>query len=326
MVGLAIWLDGCFKEISSFDFVDAGGAGDGGTEGDCPGQCVPIPPADWTQRPVLLWFGDPAQAPICPERAPQQYYVGHADLIAPNECDECTCTDPACVLPSGLSASNSLMCQGPIFAPLDTPEGWDGSCVAPGSVSSNQLDSLSFAPLTLSPCVPGAPSIPKKRQPARWGTFAVACIGGFSTCRDPGEYCVPSTEPSPPKFQQCIKYTGQYQADASCPGDYPESHIFYDKFDDARSCTPCTCGAAIGSECSALVSAYQDDGCSALVTTNLVELTGSICVDIAPGAGLASLSAVMVNNSPGTCAPAGGLPLGEAIPQNSHLFCCRSPP
>jgi hypothetical protein len=44
---------------------DGGDGGDGGPLPACTGQCVPLPPPEWT--PVLLWSGAQASAPSCPD-------------------------------------------------------------------------------------------------------------------------------------------------------------------------------------------------------------------------------------------------------------------
>ena len=135
---LAVVLAGCGHPTVIFDEKDPGASPglDAGADAgeDCLGQCEPLAPAGWTEHPSLLWIGPPDKAPTeCPPRAPSKYYKGFADLNAPIDCDACTCGDPACVLPSGLVASDSPLCQGPMFTPFEAPSNWDGSCTSPGS-------------------------------------------------------------------------------------------------------------------------------------------------------------------------------------------------
>ena len=72
----------------------------------------------------------------------------------------------------------------------------------------------------------------------------------------------------------------------SVPGlaPYTEKHIFYDKIEDMRGCSPCTCGPPSDSACSALISVYSDSACSVPVVSDVVVSSGALCADVAPGA------------------------------------------
>src|SRR5690606_18762258 len=86
-----------------------------GSEGDtCPGECVPLGPLGWSD-PLLLWTGPVQEAPGCPTRAPVPAYQGHADLVAPDECDPCACDPPtgSCAMPTDLTAYDNASCCGP---------------------------------------------------------------------------------------------------------------------------------------------------------------------------------------------------------------------
>ncbi len=328
---LLVLLAGCGQPTIAFEVRGSGEsvAADAGADSgeDCPGQCEPIAPAGWSEHPVLLWMGPPDEAPTeCPPRAPSNYYTGFAGLDAPHECDACTCGQPACVLPSGLVASESPLCQGPAFTPFDAPMSWDGACVSPGSLMEEQLRSIIIAPLTVSACIPATVPAPKKDQAARWTIEAYACDGAVTACKDPGKYCVPSAALPPPDFRQCIRYTDIYKEQATCPEAYPDYFRFHDKgFIDNRSCTPCECGAPMDSACSALLSSYQDPACTSLLDAALVTTSGPLCHDIAPGMKLGSMSASLVDDKPGVCAPSGGEPTGEVDLQQLQVFCCQKP-
>lgn len=290
---------------------------------DCPGQCVASGPFGWTRDPFLLYIGSELEAPACPDRALNMAYEGHADLIAPDECGPCSCGAPSCELPAGLTA-NSTTCQneGPATVHLSfpAPPDWNGTCVAPPGIPANLLDSVTFAPLTVGPCAPETGPIPSKAQ-AYWKTYARVCQGEeFGECASSGEVCAPTAEPPPPGFFQCIGYLRE--GDPICPETYPVKHVFYSGLTDTRDCTDCTCGAPVGSDCSATLSTYTDADCSTLMTAAWIGLVTQ-CHDAMTGSALQSMSAMLVDNQPGSCEPSGGVPYGEATPTAPSTFCCQ---
>jgi len=329
----------CGENIVTLDFpgegddVDAGadadGGGDAGTDGGgngpggCPGECVPFPDVGWSD-PFLLWYG-PAEesAPPCPAQAPKVVYSGHADIAATNLCPICLCEDPACVLPAGLVASESNLCQGPMFTPFDAPPGWDGACVAPTTIPTNLLASVSIEPPTVSPCKPKTAPVPKAGDMPQWMTDAVACGGEVvGPCKDHGTMCVSSAGTMLSEFRHCVyRLDG---GDAACPADYPDKHVFYEAFKDTRDCTACACDPPAGSDCSAVVSAYTDQDCTAYLTGSLMTLSGSTCNGVAPNMNLKSMSAQWATNQPGTCTPTGGQPIGDVKPTQATTWCCQS--
>ena len=295
------------------------------TEVGCPGQCVPIGPLNWTRDPFLLWIGNEIEAPDCPPRAPQIGYEGHADLVASDECGECSCGAPSCELPSGLTASSETCANdgpGATHTPFNAPADWDGSCVAPPAVPANLLGSVTIAPLTASPCVPETGSIPTAGQ-AYWKTYARACQGeAFGPCPDPATVCAPTAEPPPAGFVQCIQYIRE--GDAECPEKYPVKHVFYEGLNDTRDCTQCMCSVPVGSDCSAAIVGYSDVNCTTEVVVSWQSLGVAPCHDNGmPGSGLRSMSATLETNQPGYCQASGGVPYGEATPTNPSTFCCQ---
>lgn len=310
---------GCAQDAELFE------APEPGKGGDCPGHCVPIGPSSWTRDPLLLWIGNEIEAPECPATAPQLGYAGYAGLIAPDGCGECSCGPPSCELPAGITA-HSTSCSGnapgTIHTPFDAPLDWDGSCVAPPAVAASLLGSMTFAPLTVSPCVPGTGSIPRTRQ-ASWKTYARACIGNaFDLCEDFAQVCSPTATPPPSGFAQCIGYLGE--GDADCPATYPLKHVFYSGFSDTRNCTPCMCSAPVGSDCTAFFTAYADANCTTLIWGAWIGLDFGGCGDNGkPGNELQSMDATWVDNRPGSCRPSGGVPYGETTPINPSTFCCQ---
>lgn len=316
-------------------WADAGDAGDAeGPTGSCAGECLPSAPAFWTD-PLLIWFGAEADAPGCPDVAPAVGYEGHADLTAPAAtCGACSCGAPAgsCELPAALTA-NAASCPGTApgtaHTPFDPASGWTGACDANEPIPSGKLcsgtkcvQSVTIAPLTITEsCAPSEQPVPQD-LPSTWATFARACTP--RVCVSPGgEVCVPVAS-LPSGFRACVGHEG----DVECPafGPYQDRHVVYGGVDDTRSCTPCACGAPVGSTCEALISMFGDGACSSLVDTATVTALGTICHDVPAGSALGSKSAGVVTYSPGACQASGGEPMGDAEPSEPVTFCCMPAP
>ena len=287
---------------------------------------MPIGPLNWTRDPFLLWIGNEIEAPECPPRAPKQAYEGHADLVATDECGECSCGAPSCELPAGLTASSETCANDDPSAThtaFNAPPNWGGSCVAPPAVPANLLGSVTIAPLTVSPCVPETGPIPTS-GPAYWKTYARACLGeAFGPCPDPATACSSTAEPPPDGFVQCIQYLRE--GDADCPDEYPVKHVLYEGLTDTRDCTPCSCSAPMGSDCTATISWYSDANCTLTPVVPVIPLTLGFagCVDNLMPGGLQSMSAVLTTDQLGYCQASGGLPDGEATPTAPSTFCCQ---
>lgn len=297
---------------------------------DCPGQCVRLPPLGF-DGPALLWFGPAGEAPECPERAPARVFEGVAGVQGePLNCPTCSCSQPTCVFPEGLTASSQAMCQGNT-TDFSAPGSWDGSCTSPGTVPSNELGSVTVAPVTENPCEP-ITNVPQKGpedQPAVT-IRALGCAGEVldGVCPDAGYTCLPSAEPPPPGFRQCIMYLGPDDgSDVQCPADYPDLHVFYAGVEDSRTCTECTCAQVTPNTCVAYMSAYEDSACMAPLFENFQVATTSVCINIAvPTAELGSIRVTWQTDEPGSCEASGGESIGEAKPTNPRTFCCQPPP
>jgi hypothetical protein len=301
--------------------VDDGGA----ASPDCTGPCAPLAPEGWTRDPVLLWTGAESDAPPCPASAPELFFRGYADLVASGTCDVCTCSDPACVLPTGLTASSSICpgtAPGSVKTDINAPLAWDGACMSSGTVPFSEARSMQIAAPTVAACTPGTVPVSAKLQPPTWSKYALTCQGvPRGLCEDPGSICAPALDAG---FRLCVERTGLYaqpETDA-CPESYPERHVLYDGFEDQRSCTPCACDAPTGSDCSALVSTYSDASCSVPIGSLALSQDPG-CLANVSGKGLASMSASWIANEPGSCKPTGGTLVGEIIPMQPLLFCCQ---
>jgi len=238
-----------------------------------------------------------------------------------------------CELPAGVTASDTALCQGPGFTPLDTPAGWDGSCTAaPAVVTADDLRSVSIEAVTERPCAPVPPDVAHDTSPSGWSVLARACRGEAvdTVCNDPGMTCLPSAEPPPPGFRQGImSLVADDEESVQCPAEYPELHVFFGRLEDTRACTECTCTQTAPSVCSAWISLFQDEACSPgqLLSTTLVEPGMPACHPVqAASPELASLSATWATNQPGTCVASGGKAIGEAKPRSPRSFCCQPQP
>ncbi|WP_437729832.1 hypothetical protein [Sorangium sp. So ce1335] len=292
----------------------------------CEGECLP-PPLLGYDDPILLWTGEAAEeaaVPECPPEAPGLVFDGYGGFEADHVCPECRCTEPSCELPGGLTGSASAACDGTTPTSFDAPAGWSGACTAPAAVGSGELGSLLIQAPTVSGCAPAndAGAAPPE-LPAPWTVRARGCSGeaGVHTCREPGKMCVAAPVPRPTGFAMCVRYLRPGAPE--CPAEYPELREIYREFDDTRSCTPCGCGPLEGSACTALVSAYEDEGCSALLGAETVTLAGPKCV-AGPELRIESMEARWIKDEPGTCAATGGVAVGEATPKGATFFCCQS--
>ena len=317
---------GCGQPEADYLLHDIPGGEKGSPALACTGTCAPLAPAGWARDPVLLWTGEESAAPPCPGSAPELHQTGYEDLFSPGICDVCTCSAPACVLPAGLTASSST-CPGDQFGSIhdkiETPAGWDGSCVSSDVIPFNTAKSMEIAESRVSACTPGTSPVAAQAQAPTWGTYVLTCQGtSFGRCDSQSSICAPTPDA---QFRLCVEHTGPYtqpETDA-CPQDYPERHLLYSSFEDQRSCTPCACDETTGSECLSWVSTYSDASCTTPIGSNTVSTAGPYCMTNGSGEGLASMSASWLKNEPGMCKPTGGDLMGEIVLKQPVLFCCQ---
>lgn len=290
----------------------------------CPhGECVPLPPLGW-EGPVLLWVGSEEEAPGCPERAPNTVYEGHDGLTYTPQCPECSCGPSACVH-SGLIAWGAADClPAGSETPYPAPEGWQGECTSNGTIPEAQFGSIELLAPTEAPCEALTGTVPKQAD-IRWGTLARACQTSepLGAC-DAATLCVPTSEPPPEGFSQCLFKEGDQ---GECPFGYPERRVFYEGIDtSAAGCTACACSPPEGGACLASMVAYEDALCLDAFTTGSPYLDAPDCTNAMPGYDLRGMSASWMVNEPGTCTASGGEPFGEAKPAIPATFCCQVKP
>ncbi len=187
------------------------------------------------------------------------------------------------------------------------------------------LSSIETLATQVSPCEPQEGSIVEKVD-YRWATLARACQATEppAAC-DETTICVPTSEPPPPGFEQCIFLRGE---EAECPLGYPNRYVVYSAIDTSTvTCTACACGSPEGGTCEANVSAWSETGCTGtMLASEHVSTMAPRCTDLVSGDDLASMEATWDQNVPGTCQASGGEPVGEAKPSGPATFCCQTKP
>lgn len=292
----------------------------------CPGQCVPLPPLGF-DGPALLWSGNAAEVPACPDRAPAVLFEGYEGLNnMPLDCSPCECSAPGCKLPAEVTASTFPTCPNDdpsaTLTPLPVPPSWSGACISIGMLDPVLLGSLTFSPTTEEPCVPVV-DVPAKTEPGPSFTIRARACGGEvepDLCQDPGHTCVPTDEPPPPGFRQCI--LSLRPGKVTCPADYPEEVSFFAEVTDNRACAPCTCTQTVVSQCDAALHFYDDMSCSGAPDYSGSAFAAAVCYD-PPSLAVQSMSATWLTNQPGACVAGGGEPTGEVALTDQQTFCCQ---
>jgi hypothetical protein len=292
----------------------------------CPGQCVPIPPAGWDAFPMLVWAG-PELAPDCPaDRAGAVVFEGFMDLVEPSPCPPCSCDPPTgeCELPAVLTANEAPFCGVGVTEDILPLLPWEaGQCTPTTPVDGM---SVTIGPLTMieAGCKPSGP--PPPRDGAMPGTTNVRACRGVANppCLDPGLLCVPTAEPPPPGFSQCIFQRGEH----ACPATYPVQRLAFEGIDDNRYCSSCACEEPKHSTCTSMVSAFSvftdADGCQQPEGSVMTNEVDTQCLSLAPGV-VTNIQGILASPpvyEAGTCKPSGGEVIGEAELVGLSTFCC----
>ncbi len=305
----------------------------------CAGKCVARPPADFRESPVLMWIGEDGEQPECPEHAPIDFYSGLEGLNVDLQCQKCTCSPAACILPNGISVHSDNGCAG-IGTVYEASAPWDGSCASPAVMAAGTFRSIALEPATVAACTPSAPpKIPPpslRAEPSSfaggiyWEHAAKACDGtAEGSCANAGEICIPDTDPTPPQFRHCIQYLPAVKEDAlpQCPADYPERFLFHKPVEGKVECSPCECGEPANAQCSVSISAYQEQSCSGNpLFKEFPVYNNASCTDFgAAWLPLGSIEAHWIENKPGECEPKGGEMIGPIKPMEPRVYCCQQP-
>ncbi|WP_437984181.1 hypothetical protein [Sorangium sp. So ce117] len=323
-------------ELLACDFITE----DGTNNGACDGICVDATFGSFKEQPFLVWMGHADLAPRCgavlrgeePDDAagPFSFALLRAEPAPHPGCDPCACTQPACALPAGLSVTSGYMCDegpGETVTPFEPPAGWDGACVAPGTVPAAAFGSFAIAPVTERACEVVEAPVP--RDGALPGSMEVAVVcedADAERCPEKGHRCV-AEERLPAGWRHCI--LSEIEADyIECPNGediegprHSEKFTFWMVAKDERKCKKCSCHETAPSECEAIVSTFEDAACGEMVASAMVRENG-VCHDAEPGSTLGSMSAAWRVNAPGSCAPSGGELTGERQVEGRRTLCC----
>ncbi|MEO5729741.1 MAG: hypothetical protein ABI134_02830, partial [Byssovorax sp.] len=182
------------------------------------------------ETPTLLWVGSEDQAPECPQGPTTISYEGHADLVAPNICEACTCEPPtgSCALPSTLTASTAVCYAPGASTSFNAPTPWNGRCDSSTQTPSGAAHSLTIDPIAMTEngCAVGPP-VAAKVVSLRWDTFARGCDVGIPPGRLERSACLPAA-PIALGFKACIFYDGERACPNDAPGNvFTERHVFY---------------------------------------------------------------------------------------------------
>ncbi|HTN87045.1 MAG TPA: hypothetical protein VL242_25275 [Sorangium sp.] len=298
--------------------------------GYCAGECVPVPVdrSNVDGAPVLLWEGSiDEEPPACPPDVGEAGVMFlYKDVDPVPDCPPCACSQPACVLPAGVTASSLYMCQDgapETRTPLEAPVGWDGACVGTDPIPPEQVGSVAVPPATAVACEPVEAVVPRSGGlGSPWKRHAKVCTGpsNAQACGlTSGKLCFPMFQKrATPAFKMCVWAKATEEVD--CPDEYPHKHPWYASHDDGL-CSPCTCTPTEPSVCEALVSAYADTACDREIASVQVADEGG-CADPSAGVSLGSVRAEWVTNAPGGCEPSGGEPVRNREQVQPRMLCC----
>ncbi len=310
------------RSTSRSETPDAGGnsgtdSGTGGTVGadatvscDAPSTCVQAPPTGW-KGPVALYSGAPNTSPACPLDYPEPAFTAHGDPTgAPATCSTCACASPQVTCGVDVVYSDAACADTPTITKKQSIE--LGQCLTVPSVAAGSVEVSGLSAATGSCTATGGDA---SKEAPQWGVDVLGCSVTPPACA--GGVCVP--EPTG-GFEPdvCVWQEG----DQACPaGLYPKKRVFYQTFDDARGCTPCTCSPMQGASCSGgSVNFYPKDSCINSQASPTV--TVASCVDADVSAKL-SVKLGGVTTSVGTCDASGGEPTGTLAGAAPITVCCR---
>src|SRR6185437_15308597 len=272
--------------------------------------CVPAAPAGWS-GPVFLYDGDPSQIPSCPSSEPTTAFTGNGSLNAqPAECSACTCSTPTVnCTPKNLDFSSNAGCSNTGGTAAQLPGDACGIILTPAGTKAYTAAAPTAA--VAGACTPsgGSPTLP----PPDWTRAGLACSGGSNaTGCNAGQVCAP-VPPTPFVSGACVWASG----DMGCPTGFTNKHTFESSVTDTRSCSPCACGAGMGS-CTGTTTVFTDALC--MSTTTLTVPNDGSCTN---AGGITGGSAQVSTMGSGSCPTSGGQPVGTITEgPTTTTVCC----
>jgi len=326
---------------------DAGDGGDAGkSSAVCGDPCTPVPKG-WSSMQAF-WVGPIEKAPFYGEFHGEKTlprFTGRADLdAAPAECDVCSCgesTGKCTTLPASIEVHAATCGQAGSSLSFGGPTNWDGSCSNANSIPAGQkcptgsstlcAQSVSVAPLGApadESCAPFTDKLPVARARIYGPDWKTAAVGYDMPGCDTNESCVPSINDLPSGFRSCIYQHGEHECPASWNDDRVVVYeVTVDKagYVDARNCSPCSCGAPVGSLCVGQFRVFEDAACMKQISADPISSLDGQCTNIIPaGKAIGSKEISGLAYLPGMCEPIGGEPIGAAMPDPDQAvtFCC----
>ncbi|WP_437804536.1 hypothetical protein [Sorangium sp. So ce693] len=264
-------------------------------------------------NPVLLWVSETPDFPTCPGGR-LDYWDGwtdvHTDPQYQNECGTCTCGPAACALPDRMLVHEAPLCAGEEGIKIDLTSAADppGHCVE----LSSPIPGDAFAAVTLKPPTMASKCDASEQHapPPLSGTYARACpwIGKYTGKFD-GSVCIAPDD------------------DGSCPLGFSARFEFQEKIRDARTCTPCECGAPVGGSCVADVLLFSGASCSHMLHPgNGIGTREQLCYETLEDFPLTGVRVVFAQDEPGTCSPTTPVSLVDGTIESgeTRTFCCSS--
>lgn len=252
---------------------------DGGVEAAPLGEgctCVPALPADagWT-GPYLVYMGDRASAPACPDAVPTSTDENTGTPEGGIDCGPCECSGPHAVnCTATLNTFNDPNCQTPggdlPAATCQTPDGTDPTIILSYKVST--AASGGFCGTQLGPATKSTvtwPTVLRRCEPTTPFAATTGC--------DAGDTCVPNGA-APFLAHSCIR---NEDSTLDCPAPWTNRlATTFAGLIDGRGCSTsgCHCGSVSGAKCVGTLNEFGTVTDCSGDPTSTVPMPTSDCV------------------------------------------------
>ena len=263
--------------------------------------CVTPPGGGWSEPFAHVAASQGCQGPFATELG-----ILRNNLSVPASSCDCSCGSPTGSCSSTIDVEthtdsqscNSFDGGGTFTAP---------DCRNVGSYSRNIL-----APEIVATCASG--SVASNLSTPTWGVDRVACGAAAGLpCADAADSCVPQPQ-SPFSNDICVMRSGN----VSCPSGFPNRTLYYEDYDETRSCpSSCTCTQS-GGYCEILVTGYEGSNCIGADQSTTV--THDRCIPYAQFDSYKVETPTVGSN--GFCTPTNPSVSGSASESDPVTVCC----